>query len=993
MQPVRPRRFACRALADEAAFQAIRAGVSIWLRVRIASIRQASVRRTIEFLPLHRSNFPDTILYPNPHNDVPGIGSASGAHVNVVVAALTFQRSDALEELLEGLAALVIPEHCTVTFLIVDNDVDETARAIVEKWRFRIPGIAYAVEPRLGIPVARNHALDHARGQRADVLCFIDDDESPDRLWLIELVDCWRATGAELIGGPVRIAAPPPAVTSWQKFINTSLAARARAKEHDAARDARRGRCRTIVTNNFLCDLAFTARNNLRFDESLLVTGGSDTEFFRRAMATGCRAAWCPTAIVHERISGDRLSLRYQFHRGLNQSLTHFHLKHRQVTATLAVTTVVTAAVRAVLGLALLAVPIYGLRSLVTAVRSLGWAAGRLAALRGARSTLYAQAAPEVSIRDGEETGGEATGRMRNFRTVARLFRETVGTCRMEYGLAVVAMAFVAVSTAGMAGLMRLAINDVFVHRDLRTMWLVAGGIVVLSVLKGVADYTQGVVMTRISNRVTATFQRRLFDRLLRSRLKVFASFHSSTLITRITTKAQAASRLLGLVTSSLARDLAMLVSLLVVMLYQDPLLSMVALLTAPIIVMGTQAIVQRLRTVADMSGHGAAGVIAVIQETCHGIRAVKAFTLEDEMRSRLHCAVAEVETRSNAVARVGRLTSPLMESLGGIVIATMVVYSGWQTVVHGKTPGEFMAFVAAFLLAYEPAKRLANVQVTLAPAVESVGRMYGFLDKSSGEPLGLPAIPARVAHGHVVVSGVSFGYADSAVLDEVSFECRPGEITALVGPSGAGKSTLFGLLQRFYDPWRGTITIDGHDTSAFDPHSIRRLLAVVSQDVTLFRGSVADNIRLGSPAATMHEVEAAARAAAAFDFITAMPAGFSTLVGERHATLSGGQAQRVAIARAVLKNAPILLLDEATSALDAGTERSVQRALEALMKGRTTIVIAHRLSTIERADRIYLLDAGRIVGCGRHEELLASHPLYRRLFTAPRPGVLSRAA
>lgn len=923
----------------------------------------------------------------------PGSAGVRDGHVAVVVAALTFQRPDALHELLEGLSQLRMPGNCTVTFVIIDNDVDETAREIVEQWRFRIPGIRYVVEPRPGIPVARNRALVYAWELGADVLCFIDDDESPDQQWLAELVGCWRATGAELIGGPVRVAAPSAVATGWQRLINTSLAARALHKEADAARDSARGRCRTIVTNNFLCDLSFADRSRLRFDEALLVSGGSDTDFFRRAMAAGCRAVWCSTAVVQERIPCDRLSLHYQFRRGLHQSLTHFHLKHPRLTVPLAIMTIATAAMRAVLGLALLAVPIYGLRSLVTAVRSLGWAAGRVAALRGARSTLYAHAASEVSARDGEETGDQSTGRMQNFRTVMRLFRETVGTCRMEYGLAVVAMAFVAVSTAGMAGLMRLAINDVFVHRDLRTMWLVAGGIVVLSVLKGVADYTQGVVMTRISNRVTATFQRRLFDRLLRSRLKVFSSFHSSTLITRISTKAQAASRLLGLVTSSLARDLAMLVSLLMVMVYQDPLLSVIALLTAPIVVLGTQGIVHRLQTVADMSGHGAAGVIAVIQETCQGIRTVKAFTLEDEMRNRLHRAVAEVETRSNAVARVGRLTSPLMESLGGIVIATMVVYSGWQTVVHGKTPGEFMAFVAAFLLAYEPAKRLVNVQVTLAPALESVGRMYGFLDKSSGEPIGLPAIPSRVSRGHVVVSGVSFGYADSAVLDEVSFECRPGEITALVGPSGAGKSTLFALLQRFYDPWRGTITIDGHDTSAFDPHSIRRALAVVSQDVTLFRGSVADNIRLGSPAATMEEVEAAARAAAAFDFITAMPAGFATLVGERHATLSGGQAQRVAIARAVLKNAPILLLDEATSALDAGTERSVQRALEALMKGRTTIVIAHRLSTIERADRIYLLDAGRIVGCGRHEELLASCPLYRRMFTAPRPGVLSRAA
>lgn len=923
-----------------------------------------------------------------------------GGHPRLVVAVLTFRRPDTLATLLAAFAEIERPADVAVTLLVIDNDALASARETVAAWLPRIPGLAYVVEPRAGIPVARNRALDEARAAGADAVCFIDDDEYPDRRWLVELVACWRAEGAELIGGPVRVAAPPALATGWQRIVNASLAARARRKERDAAQDAARGRCRTIVTNNFLCDLRSIDHHGLRFDEALLVTGGSDTDFFRRAVKAGCRTAWCPTAVVHEIIETERLSLRYQFRRGAFQSLNHFHMKQRRLTPRLIVPTLATAALRAVLGVMLLLVPVYGEGSLVMAVRSLGWAVGRVSALRGARSTLYAhepanggQPAPETLANHGDDDGDHVPAARHGSTVVIRLFRETVGACRAQFGLAVVAMVCVAGSTAGLAGMMRLAVNEVFVHRDLRAIWMVAAGIVALSILKGTADYAQGVVMTRIGNRVTASFQRRLFDRLLDSRIAFFTKVHSSKLITRINMAAQAASKLIDLMITSLARDLLMLLGLVAVMVYQDPLLSLAAFLVGPVIMLGTRQIVRRLRRLADAEIQGVAGVMAAIQETCQGIRTVKAFNLEPEMRTRLGRAVAEVEARGNAIASVGRLTSPLMESLGGIVIAAMVIYSGWQTVANGKTPGEFMAFVTAFLLAYEPAKRLANVQVTLARSLDRVAQMYAQLDRPAGEPTGLPALPAGSVRGHVVLSDVTFKYGRKRVLRRVSIDIRPGEVTALVGPSGAGKSTVFALLQRFYDPCQGSITIDGRDITGLDPRSVRRLMAVVSQETTLFSGSIGDNIRLGAPDAGDEAVEAAARAAAAGAFIAGMPGGFATLVGERQATLSGGQAQRLAIARAVLRNAPILLLDEATSALDGETERSVRDALAALMQGRTTVVIAHRPSTIERADRIYVLDHGRVVACGRHDELLASSPLYRTLFGSSHSAEANRAA
>ena len=904
-----------------------------------------------------------------------------------------------LDHLLEGFSQLSVPHNCVVSFLIVDNDQAESARETVERWQPRIPSLHYVVEPRSGIPVARNRGLDEARAAGAEVLCFIDDDEYPDSHWLEELVATWRTGEADLVGGPVRVAAALQGASGWQQLINTSLASRARRKEKAAAEDAARKRCRTIVTNNFLCSLNFVTEHGLRFDETLRVSGGSDTDFFRRAVSAGCRAAWCPTAIVHETIESDRLSLSYQFRRGVFQSLNHFHMKRRKRTVAHVILTIAVAGVRAILGFFLLVVPVYGVGSLVTAVRSIGWANGRFLGLVGRHSTLYAyqsagnEATASKVGSDLKKSDELPAATQSNLQVIRRLLQDAVGTCRVEYGLAVAAMVCVAGTTAGLAAMMRLAVNDVFVHQDLNAMWLVAGGIVVLSILKGAADYTQGVVMTRIGNRVTASFQQRLFDRLLDSRLAFFTKMHSSKLISRINMKAQAASKLLSLTTTSLARDLLTLIGLVAVMVYQDPLLSLVAFLVGPVIMLGTRQIISRLKQLSEAEVEGAAGVIAAIQEACQGIRTVKAFALEPVMRARLGRAVAEVESRSNAIARIGRLTSPLMESLGGVVIAGMVVYSGWQTVTNGKTPGEFMAFVTAFLLAYEPAKRLANVQVTLSRSLERVGKMYAMLDKPPGEPTGQPLWPAGSTHGQITFSDVSFQYGQKEVLRGVSLDIRPGEITALVGPSGAGKSTLFALLQRFYEPRSGTITIDGHTICDFDPRAIRQLMGVVSQETMLFSGSIADNIQLGSPGASPSEIKTAARAAVAEDFIAAMPEGFATSVGERQSTLSGGQAQRLAIARAVLKNAPILLLDEATSALDGETERAVRDALASLMKGRTTIVIAHRPSTIERADRIYVLDEGEVVACGRHEQLLSSSPLYRKLFGVVQRNPTSQAA
>ncbi len=554
-------------------------------------------------------------------------------------------------------------------------------------------------------------------------------------------------------------------------------------------------------------------------------------------------------------------------------------------------------------------------------------------------------------------------------------------------------MVCMAVATALLAWLMQHAVNDVFVERDMQAMWLIASSILVLSVVKGAADYAQTVIMARISNGIVASLQRRMFEKLIRFPIGYFDKAHSSKLIARINNNARAASSALSLVATSLGRDLLTLIGLVTVMAVQDPWLCLGVLFIGPIVVFGIHRIIRQLPRLSDSELDGMADVISTVQETTLGIRTVKSFTLEPLMCRRFEQAVSDVEAKGNAIARLGALTSPLMETLGGVVIAGTVVYAGWQTIDRGKTPGEFMAFATAFLLAYEPAKRLANGQVALQRTLRRVRNLFEFLDSTERENYGSDAMPASPISGHLVLRGIDFGYGNRPVLQDISLEVRPGEIVAIVGPSGAGKSTLFSLLQRFHDPWSGTITIDDQNTSHITLTDLRRLISVVSQEVTLFKGSVGDNIRLGRLEANQLEVEAAAVAASAHDFISSMPNRFDTLIGERNATISGGQAQRLAIARAILKDAPILLLDEATSALDAITELEVRNALAELTRGRSTLVIAHRASTIENADRIYLLDEGQIVGSGRHADLLASSDLYRQLFGEAVRGPSGRQA
>jgi ATP-binding cassette, subfamily B, bacterial MsbA len=410
--------------------------------------------------------------------------------------------------------------------------------------------------------------------------------------------------------------------------------------------------------------------------------------------------------------------------------------------------------------------------------------------------------------------------------------------------------------------------------------------------------------------------------------------------------------------------------------------MSLAALIVAPPALFILRKMIRRVRGIARSQFTGTTRIAETVLEALQGMRMVKAFGLEGEMQRRLDESVASVESESNKMARVGNRAAPLMDMLGGFSISLAIIYGGYRVIETGATPGQFFAFLAAFLLAYEPAKRLARLNLDLNNSLVGVRILYEVIDNPAGEPNDDTRPSLALSAARLEFRDVRFGYHPrTSVLRGMSFVAERGKLTALVGPSGGGKSTVLNLILRFYDVDSGRILIDGQDIATVSRRSLRDHIAYVGQIVHLFRGSIRDNIALGKLDANEDEIVAAAKAAHAHDFIESFPAGYDTPVGEHGLDLSGGQRQRIAIARALIRDAPIILLDEATAALDAESERNVQQAIAELCKGRTTIAIAHRLSTIMHADCILVVEHGTIVESGRHEELLRKGGLYASFY------------
>jgi subfamily B ATP-binding cassette protein MsbA len=550
-----------------------------------------------------------------------------------------------------------------------------------------------------------------------------------------------------------------------------------------------------------------------------------------------------------------------------------------------------------------------------------------------------------------------------------------------QFAVAVVCMLAYSATNGIMPFLVRSVFDDVFVQRREWALRVLPLAIVGVFLFRAATSFGQSYLLEWVGQRIIADVRNRLNRHLLGLSLSFYNRTQTGTLLSRMTNDVTLLRSALTDSVASAMKDATSLAVLVVVAFLMDARLALVAFVAFPLTVLPLLRLSRRLRRFTHR-GQETLGVLsALLQETIQGNRIVKAFGMEAYERRRFDAESDRVFRLAMKAGRIKSFTPPMMEVLASFGIAGVVWYGGASVLAGERTPGEFMAFLTALLLLYEPFKGLTKTNNAVQQGIAAAARVFEILDTEAevGDHPG--AAPLGGFRDRIRFERVSFAYDAEPVLHDVDLEIARGETVAVVGRSGGGKSTLADLLARFYDPTAGRITIDGRDLRDVTLESLRAEIAIVTQFTFLFNDSARNNVAYGDPGTSLERVQAAASAANAHEFVLALPQGYDTVVGELGVKLSGGQRQRIAIARALLKDAPILILDEATSALDSESERAVQEAIDRLMAGRTTLVIAHRLSTIRGADRIVVLDRGRVIEQGTHAELLARSGEYRRLY------------
>ena len=553
---------------------------------------------------------------------------------------------------------------------------------------------------------------------------------------------------------------------------------------------------------------------------------------------------------------------------------------------------------------------------------------------------------------------------------------------RLRLGWAIVAMLAYAAASAGHAYLIKPILDNVLPRQE--QVAQVAWAIIGLYLVKGIGGYFSDYLMADVGQRVVRDLRNRLHAHMLGQSAGFFARRSTGQLLSRITNDVGQVQHVVSETVGDLLQEGLAVVAYAALLFYYDPRLALVCLTGAPVIIYPLAQLGRRLRKTTRRSQEALEHLSHVAGESFIGHRIVKAFGAEAREAEKFQAASAKLHRTNMSVTRLVSVLPPTMELLGAFAIAGALYYGSRQIAVGRLTPGEFTAFIAALLLMYGPIKKLSRVNASIQQAIAAAERIFEVMDRHT-EVLERPgAIALSTFRTAIDFDEVAFVYEDAQarpILRGVTFSVRAGQMIAIVGRSGAGKTTLVNLVPRFYDVTGGRILVDGVDIRNVTLASLRAQIGIVTQETILFDDSVARNIAYGRPAASMQEIEAAARAAHAHEFIVTLQQGYDTFIGERGQRLSGGQRQRLAIARAILKDSPILVLDEATSSLDSESELLVQEALANLMKNRTSFVIAHRLSTIRRADAIIVMDRGRVVETGRHDELLARGKLYARLY------------